>query len=339
MGKGKGKRNPTDPVDLNRKQLADLEAYLEQANSNQVELTSWGTGGNWTTAHGETRSASTATFHIGCRRDSNGDYRTCITVKHGKNNVPIDGTVVNWGSTPPDLGSVLVYYQQQFGVSAVYDYTPIPRKGGNNGDDGNDGGAGAAGGAAGEGSGSKRVVRKHDLGGYFYMDEEQEFHLCDSQGNEIQTMTESGRVTSNPHNITLVFTNSKGETYYYSRGQPTRCNLTQDRLTGRYFFKDSRGENRNAQYYGTEPRWMNGGEGSSYGEATESTKQYHTDPQTGKQYYVGSDGRTHWVTGSSSGSVQYTSSATAKRSTVQYHIDPQTGKQYYVGSDGRTHWK
>ncbi|KUI68914.1 hypothetical protein VM1G_04585 [Cytospora mali] len=285
--------------------------YLENANPAYISVSGW--GGSWTATHGETRSASQYTFHIGVRF-TNGSYYSCILVttrQYGP--VPVEGTVENWGSQMPSLGQVLRHYQSHYSVTPLHDSTPGPSD--NGGDDGGAGGAGA-GGSGGSGGWAKEV--KPDA----YEDEE--YHACDGAGNELKTTVKSSSGTyrtSNPRDLVLVYQNSKGETYYRHKSSSGRtevkpCRLEKD--TKGYFFEDSRRKTHGVQFVSRQPDWMgssssrsktssaqasygssyssSSGKASSYKTSSTSSKpKLMTDPKSGRKYYVGSDGKTHWA--------------------------------------------
>lgn len=292
MGKGKAKQNPNDPIELSKGDHEDLLTYLEHANPNHMTLASWSVGGGWNFTHGETRSASEATFHIGCRQDSRGHFITCIAVavRSGNRNTPVARTTVDWGTEPPSLGEILNYYQQKFSVQPLHVYdAPSQRRDNNNNGGGGNGGAGGSGGGGGA-SGSKKQVFKDDYGGYYYSTEEEPYVACDAQGNSLGLLS--------------VYLDATNKPYYYSRGRKTRGTMTSDARS----FKDKEGRPRNFRYVGKESQYGRApASGSrpaaapSYGNysqpgssRTSSKTVYHTDPRTGKKYFLGPDGRTHW---------------------------------------------
>ncbi|KAI5862900.1 hypothetical protein GGS23DRAFT_74470 [Durotheca rogersii] len=300
-----------ESVRLSRDDWDDMLTYLEYANSNHVSAITWDV--HWTPTHGETRSYSKRTFHIGVRY-ANGRYSSCILVDTVSwDEVPVEGTIHHWGTTPPNLGEIVEHYRTLYKVQpASSNLRYQPRQ-----NDDNNGGAGASGG------GWKKEVKKDDYGGYFYIGEDEEYHACDSEGNEIQTTDrKTGYRTSNPRGIVVVFADSRNQTYYYSHGKPKSCSLKEDPRSGTYYFVDDMGRERDAQYAGTKPRWMGGysASRSSYGQSSASRSSY-AQPSAYSSY------------GSHS---SYDSSS--KTSRVQYLTDPKSGRKYYVGADGQAHW-
>ncbi|KAH8767444.1 hypothetical protein F5883DRAFT_419322, partial [Diaporthe sp. PMI_573] len=257
--------------------------YLRNANPNNMTLASWSSGGGWNFTHGETRSASKHTFHLGFRQDSQGHYRTCIAVETARNtNVPIEGTLVDWGTDAPEPGAVLAHYQQLLNVRPLYPYQGPNQGGNNNGNGGNGGGAGSS--TGGGGSGASKQVFNDDYGGYYYSTEEEPYVACDAQGNSLGILT--------------VYVDATNKAYYYSNGRTTRGTLTKDPKTQKTSFIDQRGQLRRFRYVGKETHYRRSiASRSAYPASNGGSTGYsqpHTDPRTGQQYYVGSDGKTHW---------------------------------------------
>jgi hypothetical protein len=233
---------------------------------------------------------------------------TCILVQtRSDGDMPVEGTIVNWGPQEPVLAAVLEYYQDMFLGYYPFDRPGRANPGNNNGGGGGGGGGGASG--SGSGGGWKKVVMRDDYGGYYYMDESDEYQACDSSGNPIYAANRDG----NPRGIVLVFVNSQNQTFYYSRDKTKACSLKKDSKTGRHHFIDDKGRKRNAQYVGKKPSWMGSkkqssghsrsssstytpGPGSGSDLASKTTKpKVFTDKNSGKKYYLGADGRTHWL--------------------------------------------
>jgi hypothetical protein len=296
-----------ETVKLPRGDRSELLTYLEHANPNHISAASWGL--TWTATHGETRSSSQRTFHIGIRY-ANGRYSSCIlvgTVQYG--DLPVEGTVVDWGTTQPSLATILEHYQAQYNVTPA-PTRPGPAAGPREDEDDNGGGAG--------GSSWKKEVKKDDYGGYYYIGEDEDYHECDPRGNEVQTTDrKTGYRTANPRGIVLVFENSQRQAYYYYHGKPKGCTLKKDSKTRTYYFVDDKGRDRDAQYVGSRPRWMDSKSASRGTAGRGGTAAYSS--------HASSSGSSHRSSGKSS-------------ARVQYLIDPASGRQYYVGSDGKTHW-
>ncbi|PKK47850.1 hypothetical protein CI102_8169 [Trichoderma harzianum] len=179
----------------------------------------------------------------------NNTTNICILVGAGGAKLPIDGTIIDWGTSAPDLGETLQHYQKMFKVQPLNPLKrPEPRR--DNDDEGRDGG-----GSSGR-TWTKQVYRD-DYGGYYYIGQDEEYHQCDAKGKEIQSTEKStGYRTSNPYHIVLVFSNAQKQTYYQRHGQPELCSLRKH-SSGTYYFVDYKGRECNAQYVGLQPRWMN----------------------------------------------------------------------------------
>ncbi|KAK4135164.1 hypothetical protein BT67DRAFT_293398 [Trichocladium antarcticum] len=240
---GKGGKKEKD-VTLNKSDEKEMQQYLDAANPAQISFPSWGIG-KWQHAHGEGRSTSQLTFHIGfCYMTDTGCYWTCILAKVGNRHLPVAGTVVNWGTEAPDPSVVLEYYKNvKF---------PLPDPGSEASGSGSGGGAGGAGGAGGSSSGGgawKKNVQSDGNGGYFYFDPNWEYVLCDAQGNETYYTTQQGHRTSNPRHIKAVF-GPAGSTYYYSGNKKTACTLSSEKAANmnRLVFVDAQGRKWQAHY-------------------------------------------------------------------------------------------
>lgn len=295
MAKGKGKQSPNDPVELSKGDREDLLTYLAHANPNHMTHAGWSVGSGWSFTHGETRSASEATFHIGCRVDSQGNYYTCIAVaiRQGNRNVPVAGTTHNWGTERPSLAQILDYYQQKFNVQPLHVYDgPSQRDNNNNGGGGNGGGTSSGGGG---GSGSTRQIFKDDYGGYYYVTEDEPYVACDAQGQSLKLLS--------------VYIDASNKPYYYHKRQRTRGTLTKDPRTQKTYFRDKEGRSRSFYYVGKES-----GIGKRFASASRPTATpapsyypqpgpsrtsskivYHIDPTTGWKYFEGPDGQTQWA--------------------------------------------
>ncbi|OAA64751.1 hypothetical protein SPI_03398 [Niveomyces insectorum RCEF 264] len=163
-------------VELSKKEHEMLYRYLENANANSISDGIW--VGKWSATHGETRSTSTITFHIGFRL-TNGHYWSCILVGSKSKN-PLKGTEVDWGTTEPYPPEVVEYYRAMFSIEpADIKLQFHPRR-----DDDNDGGAGPSG-YGGSGEQAKRQVYQDAYNGYFYYDSNGGCHACDASGRDI----------------------------------------------------------------------------------------------------------------------------------------------------------
>ncbi|KAF4988842.1 hypothetical protein FGRMN_9516 [Fusarium graminum] len=325
-----------ESVPLRRNILKEFTKYLEHANSNEISVTE--IGPFWTPTHGETRSTSKFTFHIGIRY-ANGDFSTCVLISTRQYmNVPVEGTFVNWGPKMPKMPAVMMHYKKLFNVQDLSGHSTRP------GDDENDKDDGPGAGS----SGWTKEVRKDDYGGYFYIDEAGEYHACEKDGNDVKsTDSRSGYQASNPRGIVLIFGDSQSQTYYRSCGQPKPCTLIKNRLRGRYFFIDEQGRERHAQYIGQTPRWMLSRQTARPSAQSSVRTPIQLTPSaanlshtsTSKYPAVSTYGvsKPHNTAISSSGSATSYESR-LHTSSVEYHTDPRSGRQYYISNDGRSHW-
>ncbi|KAK3371449.1 hypothetical protein B0T24DRAFT_320254 [Lasiosphaeria ovina] len=201
-------------ISINTRAWAQLRIYLQAATGTYISG-DWGL--QWSATHGETRSASGHTFHIGLRRDSAGHYWTCILVtQRNGTESPVEGTVVDWGTTPPTLQDVLSHYQTTFAGMTATDNAG--GAGGNN--DGNGGGAGGNGGNGGGGGYQKQVIPHPEYpGNYYYLDEDEEFHWCDVNGNDLKTSA----MGSLPKDIIPIFKADDNTRYHLG---PNKKHLT-----------------------------------------------------------------------------------------------------------------
>ncbi|KAH6627488.1 hypothetical protein F5144DRAFT_575986 [Chaetomium tenue] len=313
----------TYPLDKRTRQ--DMIVYLENANPDQLSASAWGQT-TWQAAHGEGRSASSTTFHIGLRF-AQGHYWTCILTRVRRQEVALEGTIIDWGTTAPNLPGVLREYQRQF-IRARAPASENPQR---DPTDNNGGGSGGGGGGGGGGNDNgpawEKKVLKDDYGGYYYMDENDEYCACDAQGTQLKTTTLKGR-TTNPHAILLVFVNSQRQTYFLHKGQRIPCQVQKDPSTHHPFILDDKQKKRNVQVYGPMPRWK------------AARAQAPAQP-SGK---ISSSKTTPSSKVSSSKTPAQAPAASAKVSTrqplqaVQYMVDPASGRKYYMGADGKPHW-
>ncbi|RYO74994.1 hypothetical protein DL766_008167 [Monosporascus sp. MC13-8B] len=253
--------------------------------------------------------------------------------------LPVEGTIQDWGTSTPSLDEVLAHYQALFDVQPPLSR---PGRGPNRDYDDNDNGNA-------RGSGWKKEVMRDDYGGYFYIGvvekgppfsvgqqywssralyqwithnnvtigEDDEYHACDFRGNKIETTDKrTGYRTSNPRGIVLVFVNSQKQTYYYYHGRAQLCSLNKDPKSGTYYVVDDKGRERDAQYVGKMPRRIGSRQSASRSSQGQS-------PAYGSSLTCGSNSA-------------YGSSF--RPSQVKCLIDPKSGKRYYVGDDGKSHW-
>lgn len=322
---------PFSSYPLTKEVAREMVIYLSNANPANLSASQWGVT-TWQAAHGEGRSASSTTFHIGLRL-AQGVYWTCILVQVRGRDVALAGTMRNWGNTAPSLPLVLQTYQRE------YIKTKAPA-GSSQQDPSNNGGGGGAGGGSGGGGGDnnppawEKKVLPDAYGGHYYMDENDEYCACDAQGNQLRMNTPNGP-TTNPYGILLVFKNSKGEYYLYSRGKRTLCQVQQDKATKRLFIVNDQRQKRNVQLYGSGslPKWR--------APRAPAPAQQPAQPSGGKTPSAKAP-----KAPSSKTPAATTPAAKAPVArqplqavqTVQYLTDPKTGRQYYMGSDGKAHW-
>ncbi|KAK4033237.1 hypothetical protein C8A01DRAFT_19788 [Parachaetomium inaequale] len=173
----KGGKKVTE-VTLNKKNMKEMRTYLDDAKAAQMSLPNWGVG-KWQEAHGEGRSTSQWTFHIGFMYATDtGCYWTCIVVNSKEGNLPVKGTLVNWGTTAPEPHDVLEFYK-----NANF---PLPDPGSEGPSaSGSGGGAGGGGGSSSGGGGWQKQVQSDGNGGYYYLDANKQWISCDRGGNEI----------------------------------------------------------------------------------------------------------------------------------------------------------
>lgn len=242
-----------ETVAVSKSDKRHLLTYLEHADPNHIQVSLWDV--RWRPTHGETRSASRLTFHIGVRFVQ-GEYQTCILVDSEEGELPVDDTVRNWGPSMPNLGEVLQYYQKLFGVQAL---KPLIRKQQPRRDDDDDN---EEGGSSSRGW-KKKVQKSNKPGQYFYYDEKEEYHECDEKGNDIYTYT----------------------SYKNSRPQWT---------TGKISSQSSSGEKRYEGRGYAEREYAERRYGErEYTQTSQTT--YHTDTKTGKMYYIDKYGKSQWA--------------------------------------------
>ncbi|KAL7898135.1 hypothetical protein HDV63DRAFT_410473 [Trichoderma sp. SZMC 28014] len=222
-----------ESIAISRKDKHQLLRYLEYADPNHIQLPLWGV--NWEATHGETRSASKITFHVG-GRFVQGEFQTCILVQSTEGEYPVDNTIRSWGSSQPDMGEVLVFYQQQFGVQPL---KPLNKKKQPRRDDDDDNE---------EGGSSSRGWKKKVERGY------------GERGYGERGYGEGGY----------------GERGYGERGYGERRYGEREYLEKEYGGRVE-SDHREREY-------------------TQISKMtYHTDPMTGKMYYIDKYGKSQWA--------------------------------------------
>ncbi|KAL2133614.1 hypothetical protein VTI74DRAFT_2016 [Chaetomium olivicolor] len=308
---GKGGKKPTE-VTLDKAGKKAMQTYLDNAKPEQISVPEWGIS-KWQDSHGEGRSSSKFTFHIGFRyMTDTGCYWTCILAKTADGELPVAGTLINWGTVPPDPLVVMETYK-----NAKF---PLPKPDSQPSGSGSGGGAGGAGGSS-SGGAWKKTIHQDGQGGYFYYDANWEYHQCDKDGNDVYYTTQAGHQTSNPRNIKAVV-GPPGSTYYYSGGKQTRCALKSEQGTNRQWFVDAQGKSWHARYF---PPGM---------EPAEKRNRNTRHPQSSASVATRAAPaqRSAGIASPSNGS---NSSPPSQRRLL---TDAKSGRQYYVDSAGRTHW-
>lgn len=308
-------------VDISSKDKRQMYRYLEYANGNHMSLPFW-TNEKWTSAHGETRSSSQHTFHLGFRI-SNGHYYTCILVDttRSKGAEAIEGTVRDWGTEQPSLTDVLEYYQGHYNVQPRF---PIERS--NNRKDDDNGGGGGAGTSGGSGSGWTKRVYKTNYGGYGYTDKDGEYRECDQYGNDI--IQESSRYSSRSSHRHGSSNKTYGDSYgSISSGSRTHASTSyQPRSSSSvYYSAPSQVSTRSYPRYTSE----------SYDSPSYSSSRSHADRHSQPSYSSSRSYADHHSQPSYGSSSYYSST---KSSSSRHHTDPASGKEYYIGRDGKAYW-
>ncbi|PTB44423.1 hypothetical protein M441DRAFT_55472 [Trichoderma asperellum CBS 433.97] len=258
-----------ETVAVSKSDKRHLLTYLEHADPNHIQVSLWDV--RWRPTHGETRSASRLTFHIGVRFVQ-GEYQTCILVDSEEGELPVDDTVRNWGPSMPNLGEVLQYYQKLFGVQAL---KPLIRKQQPRRDDDDDNEEGGSSSRAWR----KKIQKSNKPGYYYYYDEQEEYRECDEKGNDIYRSYKN----SSPQGMTgkIGSQSSRGERRYEER-----------RYGERGYGERGYGERASGE------RGYGGRAERGYGEreyTQTSQTTYHTDTKTGKIYYIDKYGKSHWA--------------------------------------------
>ncbi|KAI0969324.1 hypothetical protein F4678DRAFT_463585 [Xylaria arbuscula] len=139
--------------------------------------------------HGEGRSESQFTWHISVWKET-GTENHCSVILVGANDYfPVEGSKVIHGTGQPSMVHVLNHYKRMYDVVPV---TPSPR----DSDDENAAHGGAEGGSpGGDGRGSKKrwtkKVKGDEQRGYYYIDSQNNYCVCDESGNDIISNDES----------------------------------------------------------------------------------------------------------------------------------------------------
>lgn len=173
---------------LSNKQDSELRKYLEAAKPDQISGDNWSV--SWGFCHGETRSTSTITFHLGTKRDSSGErlYHTAIVVEKQEGSTVCPVMSHNGESThkkyaeKPDLKQVMLDLKKVFPMHTRGTATSSSQAQGGNGDQG--------GGDGGNGNGNppkpfEKEIKKNVFDEYYFIDEQGENIICDEHGNPI----------------------------------------------------------------------------------------------------------------------------------------------------------
>ncbi|KLO80605.1 Uncharacterized protein LW93_2944 [Fusarium fujikuroi] len=99
-----------------KKDIQDVETYLRNANPKDFAPPAWATGSRWLYVHGEGRSTSKKTYHIGFKLQSNGRYINCLFIKlrGTQQKLIAEGRITekDWVVDPPSPEEVLVFFKK-----------------------------------------------------------------------------------------------------------------------------------------------------------------------------------------------------------------------------------
>lgn len=87
-------------VAVSKDEKSDLKNYLEYADLNHRSINTWGVV--WKCTHGETRSESRNTFHIGGRLVQQ-RYESSILLLFGGRNIPVEGGPIGVRTRRPSI--------------------------------------------------------------------------------------------------------------------------------------------------------------------------------------------------------------------------------------------
>ncbi|KAI0433764.1 hypothetical protein F5Y09DRAFT_338360 [Xylaria sp. FL1042] len=176
---------------LNAREIHDLTIYLENASASHISVGA--RGPQRLNCHGERRSTSRWTWHIGVRRrTSNGHHISCI-VAGGQNAPEVEGSRIDHGTTQPSLIHVLNLYKRMYRVPVT---TPSPPDSDDDNGNGSGGRGGSGSGGKGKGKDWSKKVKRDDYGGYYYIGPEGEYMICDEAGNNVDYYDSSARTYS-----------------------------------------------------------------------------------------------------------------------------------------------
>lgn len=95
-----------ETVAVSKSDKRHLLRYLEYEDPNHIQISLRDV--RWQPTHGETRSASKRTFHIGVRFVQ-GEHQTCVIAKTDEGELPVDDTVRNWVQKSDQPGHYFYY--------------------------------------------------------------------------------------------------------------------------------------------------------------------------------------------------------------------------------------
>ena len=226
---------------MNSRAVRDLQVYLENARSSQLQAPN-----GWRSAidycHGQNRSASKDTFHIGIWKNSS-DGHHYSAIFGGKSRLKlVEGSRIDHGTTEPSLVHVLNAHKRVYHVTP-----PTSSSSSSDSDNGNGGGgAGRGGGSGGRGQGkpATKKIYRDDYGGYYYFGPNHEWRACDQSGNDIATQRTAfhSRGTSRAANSGYAATPSSS---YYTQASTSSAASTQVKYYtdqyGRRYYTDAYG--------------------------------------------------------------------------------------------------
>ncbi|KAI0532617.1 hypothetical protein GGR58DRAFT_507213 [Xylaria digitata] len=237
--------------------IEDIREYLLHASSRNLSSVAWGS--RRMNCHGEGRSSSNQTWHIGVWKQSS-DGRHFSAIVSGRRGGPTaEGSTIDYGRTQPRMIHVLNEYKRMYDVPVN---TPSPHDSDNDDQNGPGGGGGPGPGGKGKGRGKPwyKKVKRDEYGGYYYIGPKGEYQTCDSKGNDINYNSSSN----------------------YSKSSSSRYPSYSSSHSG---------------YYSADPSYASYSGYSTtrtqHAPASGSV-QYYKD-QYGRHYYVDQDGYTQWA--------------------------------------------
>ncbi|TVY79622.1 hypothetical protein Focb16_v008168 [Fusarium oxysporum f. sp. cubense] len=87
-----------------KKNIEDVKKYLRNAKTKDFAPAAWARGNERCFGHGEGRSTSKETYHIGFKMQSDRHHITCSFIDK------------DWGVEPPSPAEALLFYKKAWGV-------------------------------------------------------------------------------------------------------------------------------------------------------------------------------------------------------------------------------